>query len=159
MGESEPRRVRSGRPDGFVKKNPPKCSPTHFLSKVMPNFYCWKKVCQKISATSLFINKLPKVNKRPVAENFAKSGHPDSDAFFPAKCIFMWESMYCWVNGLAGQKITSDTWTNNNLTNEANFYVSLLFSFSEMGRTLFVRINFVLTKFCHLFRNICQIWM
>jgi hypothetical protein len=50
----------------FLKKIAQKCSPTHFLSKLI-TFFRGKKVAKNFGQhISAFVNKLPKVNNRPI---------------------------------------------------------------------------------------------
>jgi hypothetical protein len=58
-------------------KNHPTCSPTHFLSKSMDNFYRGKS-SPNICALSVIFTKLPDlpIVNFPIGENFFQSGHP-----------------------------------------------------------------------------------
>jgi hypothetical protein len=54
-------------PDEFAKSRP-KCSPIHFLLKVIDKFYRGKS-SPVICASSLIFTKLPKVNSHPIGKN------------------------------------------------------------------------------------------
>jgi hypothetical protein len=52
----------------ILRKNRPKCSPTHFLSQLIHNLHLGKS-SPEIWATSVVFEKLPKENNRPKGEN------------------------------------------------------------------------------------------
>jgi hypothetical protein len=59
-----------------LRKDGPKCSSSHILSKLIRNFYRGKKLTLKFKNIIDFQKKLPTVNNGPIGEKFSQSGHP-----------------------------------------------------------------------------------